>query len=112
MMGFEEHKSRQFKLGNPYADYEYINKNSRKTWPGLVIALLMGVGLLALGWWRWDYIEAAEQSGGTLSLTNLEWGLYKIGGKWVISSLLFLAGLFFIYAGIQNYQRLEKMKKW
>ena len=110
METFEEHKKRKFQFGNPYADYEYVNKRSRKTWPGLVFAFLFGLGMLLLGWLRLRYLSEAEMTGATVSLTSIEWGLYKIGGKWAIAGLLFVFGIYFFYAGIQNYRRLEKMK--
>ena len=110
-MAFEEHKKAKFQFGNPYADYEYYNKNSRKTGPGLILSLLFGVGMLILAWFRWQALAAAEETGGTVKLTSLEWGLYKVGGKLgLIGIFLFLAG-FFIYNGIKNYQRLEKIRR-
>ena len=109
-MAFEEHKNRKFQFGNPYADYEYVNKRSRKTGPGLIFALLFGLGMILLSWWRLQYLSEAELNGGTISMTSIEWGLYKIGGKWAVAGVLFAFGIFFFYAGIKNYRRLEKIK--
>lgn len=111
MLPSEEHKQRKFQYGNPYADYEYYNKRSRKTGPGLVLAILFGLGMILLGWMRLRYLGEVEQTGDTISMTSLEWGLYKLGGKWAIAGVLFALGLFFFYGGIKNYRRLEKMKQ-
>jgi len=109
-MAFEEHKKRKFQFGNPYADFEYVNKNSRKTGPGLVLALLFGIALLVLAWWRFSTIAALEETGGTISLTSIEWVLYKVAGKWGVTVVLILLSGVFFYTGIRNYQRLEKIK--
>ena len=110
-MAFEEHKKRKFQVGNPYADYEYVNKNSRRTGPGLIFALVFGIGMLVLAWWRHTTIAADEETGGTISMTSIEWALYSVGGKWAITGLFILLGGFFIFAGVRNYQRLEKIRR-
>jgi uncharacterized membrane protein YidH (DUF202 family) len=110
-MAFDEHKQPKFRYGNPYADYEYVNKNSRKTGPGLVFGLLFGLCMWVLAVLRWQGLAAAEETGDTVSLTTLEWGLYKVGGKWAIAGILVAFGFLFIYMGIANYRRLEKMKR-
>ena len=110
-MAFEEHKQRKFQFGNPYADFEYYNKNSRKTTPGLIFSLLFGIMMLVFAWWRWTEISALEQTGGTISMTSVEWGLYEISGKWGVTGLLAGLGIFFFYLGIQNFRRLEKIRK-
>ncbi|RYY54339.1 MAG: hypothetical protein EOO09_14785 [Chitinophagaceae bacterium] len=110
-MAFEEHKNRKFQYGNPYADYEYVNKNSRKTGPGLILALLFGIVVLGFAVWRWIAIDTAEASGETISMTSLEWGLYKIGGKWAPTGLFAVLGVFIIYGGIRNFRRLEKIRQ-
>ena len=110
-MAFEEHKNRKFQYGNPYADFEYYNKRSRKTGPGLIFALLFGAGMIALGIWRYGYLSSAEETGRTISVTTLEWGLYKLGGKMAVSGVMFLLGGFFFFSGIKNYQRLEKLRQ-
>lgn len=110
-MAFEEHKNRKFHFGNPYADYEYVNKRSRKTGPGLILAFLFGLGMILLGWMRLCYLSEAEMSGDTVNMTSIEWGLYNIGGKWAVAGVMFALGLFFFYTGIKNYLRLEKIKR-
>ena len=110
-MAFEEHKNRKPQYGNPYADYEYVNKNSRKTGPGLILALLFGIGLFVMAWWRWKVLAAAEETGGEFSMSTIEWGLYQAGGKWAVTGVLILLGAFFFYAGIRNFLRLEKIRR-
>jgi len=109
-MAFEEHKNRKLQFGNPYADYEYYGKHSRQTWPSLVFCLLIGAGLCYLGWYRWHEINMAEIMGDTISLTSIEWLLYKISGKWSVASMLIIFGLGFMCLGVYNFRRLEKMK--
>lgn len=109
-MAFEEHKNRKVQYGNPYADYEYVNKGSKKTWPALLFSLILGLGLCYLAWYRYSEINMAEIMGDSLSMTTIEWGIYKISGKWGVSTLLVLFGIGFICLGIFNYRRLEKMK--
>ncbi len=109
-MAFEEHKQRSFKRGNPYADYEYINKGSRQPWRGLVLIVLFALAAWWFAWVRWHEMDAAEQTGSTISMSSLEWGLYKVGGKWAMPVLFVLLGAIFIYAGIRNYFRLQKIK--
>ena len=110
-MAFEEHKNRKAHFGNPYADYEYYGKHSKRTWPSLVFSILIGAGLCYLAWYRWHSIYMVELLGGTISLTSIEWLLYKIGGKWGIAILLAAIGLGLMYFGVYNYKRLEKMKQ-
>ncbi|WP_462264559.1 hypothetical protein [Mucilaginibacter sp.] len=110
-MAFEEHKERKLQFGNPYADYEYYGKYSRSTLPGLIFAFIIGAGLCYLGWYRWHEINMAEVMGGTISLTSIEWALYKISGKWGVAILLALFGVGLFALGIYNYRRLEKMKE-
>lgn len=109
-MALEEIKNRKVQFGNPYADYEYYGKHSRRTWPSLVIGLLFGIGLSYFAWYRWKELNMVEVMGGTVSLTSIEWLLYKIGGKWVLSGVLFVIGVGLAYAGVSNYKRLEKIK--
>jgi len=109
-MALEEIKNRKMQFGNPYADYEYYGKHSRRTWPSLVVGLLFGIGLCYFSWYRWHEINMAELMGGTISLTSIEWLLYKIGGKWILCGVLLACGIGFGYLGIHNYRRLEKMK--
>ena len=110
-MAFEEHKNQKTKFGNPYADYEYYGKHSRRTWPPLILGILLGTGLCYLAWSRWHEINLAEIMGGSISLTSIEWLLYNISGKWGIAAVLTLLGLGIIYLGFSNFRRLEKMKK-
>jgi uncharacterized membrane protein YjjP (DUF1212 family) len=110
-MAFEEHKNRKFQFGNPYEDFEYVGKHSRLTWPSLVFFLLIGAGFCYLAWHRWHEINMAELMGGTISVTTIEWALYKISGKWGVASILLLFGIGMALLGIYNYNRLEKMKQ-
>jgi hypothetical protein len=110
-MAFEEHKQRTFSRGNPYADYEYVNKGSRQPWRGLMFAVLFAFVTWGFAWMRWHDMERAEQTGSTLSMSSLEWGLYKVGGKWAVPVLFILFGALFIYLGIRNYFHLQKMKE-
>ena len=105
-----ENKNRNTRFGNPYADYEYYGKHSRRTWPSMIIGLLFGVGLCYFAWYRWHELNMAEIMGGTVSLTSIEWLLYKVGGKWVVAGVLFVIGVGLAYAGVHNYKRLEAIK--
>jgi len=109
-MAFEEHKTRKTQFGNPYADYEYYGKHSKRTWPSLVFSILIGAGLIYLGWYRWHDIYKVEMLGGTISLTSVEWLLYEVSGKWGVSLFFAVVGAGLIYFGFYNYKRLEKMK--
>ncbi|RYE33045.1 MAG: hypothetical protein EOP42_08750 [Sphingobacteriaceae bacterium] len=109
-MAFEEHKNRKVQFGNPYADYEYVNKNSKRTWPALVFSLVIGLGLCYLAYYRYQTINMAEIMGDSLSMTSIEWAIYKISGKMGVSVLLVVFGLGLIALGIYNFRRLEKMK--
>lgn len=109
-MTFEEHKTRKTQFGNPYADYEYYGKHSKRTWPSLVFSILIGAGLIYLAWYRWHSIYMAEMLGGTISLTSIEWLLYKVSGKWGIAILLAVVGVGMMCLGVYNFKRLEKMK--
>jgi hypothetical protein len=107
----EQNKQHNLRYSNPYADYEYIGKGSRQPWRTLVLPLIFGFGLWLFAFVRWREITTAEQTGSVISMTSLEWGLYKISGKWGFVILFSALGAMFIYLGIQNYRRLEKMKK-
>lgn len=109
-MAFEEHKNRKMQFGNPYADYEYYGKHSKRTWPSLLFCLLIGAGLIYLAWYRWHELNMAEVMGDYISISTLEWALYKIGGKWTVAGVLFLLGVGIGYGGVRNYKRLERMK--
>jgi hypothetical protein len=109
-MAFEEHKNRKMQFGNPYADFEYYGKHSRRTWPSLVFCLLFAAGLIYLAWYRWHDLNMAEIMGDTVSITTIEWALYKLGGKWCVAGVLAACGIGFGCLGIYNYRRLEKMK--
>lgn len=109
-MAFEEHKNRKLQFGNPYADYEYYGKHSRRTWPSLVFCMLLGAGLCYLAWYRWHELNMAEVMGDYVSVTTIEWALYKVSGKWGVALVLLLIGIGFGALGIYNYRRLEKMK--
>ncbi|RYE22339.1 MAG: hypothetical protein EOP42_24565 [Sphingobacteriaceae bacterium] len=109
-MAFEEHKNRKMQFGNPYADYEYVNKNSKRTWPALVFSLVIGLGMCYLAYYRYHNINMAEIMGDSISMTSIEWMIYKISGKWGVSTLLVIFGVGFICLGIYNFRRLEKMK--
>ena len=109
-MAFEEHQNHKIQFGNPYADFEYYGKHSRRTWPALVLGLLLGIALCYLSWYRWHELNMAEVMGGTVSITSIEWIFYKIGGKWLVAGLLLIFGIGFGYLGIHNFRRLEKMK--
>ena len=110
-MAFEEHQQRKYRVGNPYADYEYVGKGSRQPWRGLIFTFLFGLVLFWLAWMRWRDISAAEQSGSDVYMTTLEWGLYKISGKWGTTAFFGLTGAALVWFGIRNYNRLEKMKR-
>jgi uncharacterized membrane protein YidH (DUF202 family) len=110
-MAFEDHKNPKTQFGNPFADYEYYGKHSRRTWPSLFFSVLIGLGLCYLAWVRWHQINMAEIMGGTISLTSIEWLLYKISGKWGIAAVLTLLGIGLMYLGFSNFRRMEKMKK-
>ncbi|WP_342648604.1 hypothetical protein [Mucilaginibacter sp. CSA2-8R] len=109
-MAFEEHKNRKLQFGNPYADYEYYGKHSRRTWPSLVFSVLIGLGLCYLAWQRWQALNLAEVMGGSVSITSIEWGVYKLSGKWGVAGLLVVLGVGLAWLGIYNYRRLENMK--
>lgn len=109
-MAFEEHKQRTFQKGNSFTDYEYINKSSRQPWRGLVFVIIFALATWWFAWVRWHDMDEAERSGSTLSMSSLEWGLYKVGGKWTMPILFVLLGVLFVYLGIRNYNRLQKMK--
>ena len=110
-MALEEHKQRWYGKGNPWADYEYINKGSRQPWRGLVYIILFALAMWAFAIWRWYDMDKAERTGSDISMSSLEWGLYKVGGKWAMPVLFVLLGIFFIWIGIRNYNRLQKMKE-
>jgi uncharacterized membrane protein YidH (DUF202 family) len=110
-MPFEEHKNRKLQFGNPYADYEYYGPSSKRTWQGLLISVVFGVGLCYLGWYRWHQINLAEVMGDTISLTSIEWMLYNVAGKWAVAGTIAAIGILFAYLGIHNYRRLENMKQ-
>jgi uncharacterized membrane protein YidH (DUF202 family) len=109
-MAFEEHKNRKLQFGNPYADYEYYGKHSRRTWPSLVLCILLSAGLCYLAWNRWHELNMAEVMGDYVSVTTIEWALYKVSGKWGVALVLLLIGIGIGALGIYNYTRLEKMK--
>lgn len=109
-MAFEEHKNRKVQFGNPYADYEYVNKGSKRTWPALVFSLVLGLGLCYLAYYRYQNINIAEIMGDSVSMTSIEWAIYKISGKFGVSILLIVFGIGFMCLGIYNFRRLEKMK--
>jgi uncharacterized membrane protein YidH (DUF202 family) len=109
-MAFEDYKNRKMQFGNPYADYEYYGKHSRRTWPSLVFCLVISIGLAYLAWHRWNELKMAEIMGDTVSLTRVEWALYQISGKWGLLAILILFSIGFIWLGIFNYRRLEKMR--
>lgn len=107
----EQTKQRNLRYGNPYADYEYTGKGSRQPWRGLLLSLLFGIGMWVFAFVRWREMATAGQTGAEISMSSLEWGLYKISGKWGFLLLFSVLGAWFIYLGIQNYRRLEKMKR-
>lgn len=109
-MAFEEYNKAKPQFGNPYADYEYYGKHSRRTWPSLAFCLIFGAALCYLAWYRWHELNMAEIMGSYVSVTTIEWALYKVGGKWGVAGILSLLGIGFAYLGIYNYKRLEKMK--
>lgn len=111
-MAFEEHKQQKInRYINPYADYEYVSKRSRQPWRSLVVTLLFGFALFWFAWERWHEISAAEQTGTSVSMSSIEWGLYKISGKWGITSFFGLLGAVIVYFAFHSYRRLEKMKR-
>lgn len=110
-MATEQHKQRDLRYSNPYADYEYTGKGSRQPWRTLLLPLILGFGLWAFAFFRWQEMASAEHSGDTISMTSLEWGLYEISGKWGFAIFITAVGTMFIYAGIRQYRRLEKMKR-
>ncbi len=110
-MAFEDHKQRVPDRKINWADYEYINKGSRQPGRGLIFVTLFAVATWWFAWVRWHDMEEAERSGSTLSMSSLEWGLYKTGGKWAMPVLFTLLGVFFVWLGIRNYFRLKKMKE-
>ncbi|RYY26764.1 MAG: hypothetical protein EOP41_04355 [Sphingobacteriaceae bacterium] len=109
-MAFEEHKNKKIQFGNPYADYEYVNKGSKRTWPALVFSLVIGLGLCYLAYYRYSEINMAEIMGDSLSMTSIEWAIYKISGKTGVSVLLVFFGIGLMLLGIYNFKRLERMK--
>ena len=110
-MAIEPGKQRNVRYTNPYADYEYVGKGSRQPWRSMILPLVFGIVLLWFAWMRWHEIAAAEQTGATVSMTSLEWGVYNISGKWGIPVLFAFFGIICFYFGIHNYRRLEKMKR-
>ncbi|MBE7174479.1 MAG: hypothetical protein INR73_28160 [Williamsia sp.] len=108
-MAFDEHLQRIPKAN--WTDYEYVNKGSRQPVRVLVYAVLFALAMWAFALWRWYDMDRSEQTGSELSITPLEWGLYKLGGKWALPLLFALCGAFFIWLGFRGYARLKKMKE-
>lgn len=108
-MAFDEHLQRISKVN--WSDYEYINKGSRQPGRVLVYMVLFALAMWAFAWWRWYDMDRAEQTGAALSMSGLEWGAYKVGGKWVLPAAFVLFGVFFIWLGIRGYHRLKRMKE-
>lgn len=109
-MAFEEHKERKQRTRYSFADYEYVSKRSRQPWRGLVLMIFFALLLWWFAWDRWHEMAAAEETGATISMSPIEWGLYKIGGKIILSGFFALMGALLVCLGIYNYKRLEKMK--
>ena len=110
-MAFEEHKEQKYRAGRSFADYEYVSKRSRQPWRGLVLMLFFAGLLWWMAWDRWHEMNAVEETGSTISMSSIEWGLYKIGGKATLCGFFALTGAALVYFGIYNYRRLEKIKR-
>lgn len=94
----------------PNDHYEYVNKNSKRIWPEVVLGILLCLGLVAFGIWRWYEIGQFEQTGGTIKMHRLEWALYKAGGRWLHLGFWLLCSGFLLSAVIRKARTKKRLK--
>jgi hypothetical protein len=99
-----------YSWANPNANYEYVNKNSKRIWPSVVFGSLICLGLLAFGIWRWYEIGQAEQTGAQISMNSLEWMLYKAGGRWLNLGFFCVVCVLAMFGIIRNAQTRKRLR--
>jgi hypothetical protein len=98
------------KLDNGFSDYEYVNRNSGRTIPSLILALVIGLAFIVGAVLYWKRLADWEMTGDTIEMSSYEHLLYKLGGKWLCSGLLLALGVVMIVGGVKQYRRREKLK--
>jgi hypothetical protein len=67
-----------------------------------ILTIVLGVFMIAGAVWLFTYIGGKEAEGGSIRLNVLLMILYKIGGKWLMSGLIALAGVAIIVSGVRK----------
>lgn len=88
----------------------YTGKSSKNPYKPFFYGLALFLVLSGFGIYDYFDISEAEQNGTLITINSFQLGLYKMGGKIVVSGFSILIGLICFIAGIISSYKLKKIK--
>lgn len=89
----------------------YTGKSSRNPNKPMIISLIIGVFLIALGIYLYYDLAAWETSTEEKRLHRIIWAVYDIGGKIGVAGFLSVLGAIVMVSGILETKKLKKIVK-
>lgn len=91
-------------------DNMYTGKSSKNPNKPLIGGLLLGIGFIAFAVYLYIDLAAWETSTEEKRMNAILWALYDLGGKWLVSGVFSLLGLFMIWNGAKKTKELKRIK--
>jgi hypothetical protein len=94
-----------------FAERSIYDGNKTNIYLRPIFNLILSVGLLLIGLFRFVEIQAFENGKTDVTLSKIEKMLYDMGGKYLILGFILFASLYFLYRAYKQYKNIAESKK-
>jgi hypothetical protein len=94
-----------------FAERNIYDGNKTSIYLRPIFNVILSIGLVAMGVFRFIEIQAFENGKTDLTLSRIEKMLYDMGGKYLILGFILFASMYFLYRAYNQYKNIAESKK-
>lgn len=94
---------------NPNKDYEYAGSPKRNHYATMILAIILGILMLGLGYY-YNTQFIAHEEGERIIIFDQLYQIYNVFGKWPVLVLFIGPAIGMFYAAYKHYEKHLKLK--